>query len=103
MRKIILKDVKFDNEQVIVYKDKYPSGNTKLTMDHFDAEIGGFVPYMTLTMNIPIHLEDNHVVIKNYSENKDAEPWLFSWDVITPTGKILQSDMASMMLYKVIK
>jgi len=86
--KQLLENVKFQNDLVDVYLDKYPNGTNCLTAKGFDSELGGWVPFATFTINVP-DLEEDEVAIKTYSEGVEYLPWLFSWDIIGHPVKVI--------------
>lgn len=59
---------------------EYTNGNTCLRM--FDEE----APYMTISVNIDKCLNDNVIIVKNYSENKGVLNFLLDNDLVKLTG-----------------
>ena len=66
-----------------IYKHYYMDGNTCLLAFLKNGEQFGVI-----TLNVPeIELEEDEVVVKNYSENRLWIQYIFDSDVIIDTGK----------------
>lgn len=61
---------------------KYHDGNTRLQLV---SDIG--MPVATATVIAPVHLEDNQVIIKNYSENEGILEALEEANIVKSTGQ----------------
>ena len=80
--------MKFKNWNCKVHKGTYPNGRTAIQL--YDAEIGD--PIATATVNIPDEpLPDNHVFIKNWSENEGILDSLVEADYVKPTGRTVNT------------
>jgi hypothetical protein len=84
---------------LLIYKGKYPEGgNTLLFVTTEDGE-----PFGKVTVNIPgVRLEDDEVLVKNYSEN---EPWiwsLFENGIISETGLSVPSGWTNIPICKIL-
>lgn len=73
----------YGNEhEVVVRLSKYTNDRIAIQLD--DAEDG--MPYTTATVNMPnVLLEDNEVLIKDYSENEGMLEFLIKNNIVTPT------------------
>lgn len=75
-----MKTYKLRGELVSVSTKKY--GNNRPAIIITDSE---GLPYMIATVNIPERvLEDNEVIIKDYSENEGIYQWLLEKNIIQP-------------------
>jgi hypothetical protein len=62
-----------------------------------DVEDGS--PIMTATVNLPdVHLEEDEVIIKNYSENEGCLPFLVANGVVSPAIRGVGHGMAVVKL-----
>jgi len=96
MEKMLLNKVEYitpyDNAKYLinVHLGRYANGDRRIYSHYFDKETGGWMPFLTFTVSIPeVPLKDDEVIIKNYSENADALPWLYSWDIVTPVRQVV--------------
>ena len=79
-----MKTIRFMKWDCVVEKHAYQNGRTCLQL--VDSEDGE--PIATATINVPeIHLEQNEVIIKNYSENEGILDCLIENEYIVKTGK----------------
>lgn len=68
--------------EVTVKLSKYSNDRIAIQLD--DAEDG--MPYATATVNMPnVLLEDNEVLVKDYSENEGMLEFLIKNNIVTPT------------------
>lgn len=66
----------------------YKNGRTSLQL--IDMEDG--CPYATATVNLPeVLLEENEILVKDYSENEGVLKFLLDNKIVTPTEKGVQS------------
>ena len=76
--------MKFKDWTCDIRKGTYPNGRTALKV--YDADTGE--PIATATVNLPDQpLPDNHVFIKNWSENEGILDSLVEANYIKPTGR----------------
>ena len=83
----------FDNKitEVLVTKRKY--SNDRIALELIDTEDG--IPYANATVNLPdVLLEENEVLIKDYSENEGILDFLLTNNIVKLTGKGVQSGFA---------
>lgn len=80
---------KYDtNYELFIEMGTYSNGRPVIQLR--DAEDG--CPYATATVNLPdVFLKDNEVLIKDYSENEGILDFLVENNIVTPTGKGVQS------------
>jgi hypothetical protein len=70
---------------------KYSNGRSAIELLEIDPECG-FTPYMTASVNIPnVLLQDNEVLIKDYSENEGITNFLAKHNIVTPTNNWVKS------------
>lgn len=61
-------------------------------------------PFMDITVNIPAFglrcLDQNEVIVKNYSENEGLDKWLIANNIATPTGETIESNWVRVPVMK---
>lgn len=61
-------------------------------------------PFMVASVNLPeVDLEENEILIKNYSENEGIYEALVEAKVISPAKRILKSTFAEFQICKLLK
>ena len=77
-----------DPSQVYIQQRKYANGRTRLELiDSIDN-----FPYATATVNLPdVLLEDNEILVKDYSENEGMLDFLTANNIVIPTERGVQS------------
>lgn len=71
----------------ILKKDKYAT-NGRLSLQLFDALDG--TPFAIVTVNIPdVELEQDEIMVKNYSENSGMDDWMIENGLAIDTGKLV--------------
>lgn len=74
--------------EVFISMSKYTNGRKALML--VDASDG--CPYATATVNLPdVLLEDNEILVKDYSENEGILNFLTENNIVVPTDKGVQS------------
>ena len=74
--------------EVTVVKSKYSNGRTSLEL--IDIEDG--IPYATASVNLPnVLLEENEILIKDYSENQGVLDFLVENNIVNRTERSVQS------------
>ena len=101
-----------DEQQIIIYQGKtlyldwgvYASNNqTSLTLMWFDDEMGMLVPYMTVTKNIEhVELEEDEIIVKNYSENEGILPVLIKAGIIAKPHETVSSGYVKLNICQLI-
>jgi len=77
--------------QVTVNIRKYNNGRPAIELLEIDPDYG-YTPYMTASVNIPnVLLQDNEVLIKDYSENEGITNFLAKHNIVTPTNNWVKS------------
>jgi hypothetical protein len=77
----------FKTIELIVSIGEY-ADNGRPAIELFDVIEGS--PYAVASVNLPhIHLEENEVLIKDYSENEGVMNFLLKNNIVTNTGKIV--------------
>jgi len=80
--------MKFKQWNCDIFKTKYANGRTAIKL--YDSEHGD--PIATATVNLPDEtLPDNHVFIKNWSENEGILDCLVKANYIKPTGRTVNT------------
>lgn len=80
-----------ENIPVTVNIRKYSNGRSAIELMEMDPAYGP-TPYMTATVNIPnVLLQDNEVLIKDYSENEGITNFLAKHNIVTPTNNWVKS------------
>ena len=80
-----------ENIPVTVNIRKYSNGRSAIELIEMDPAYGP-TPYMTATVNIPnVLLQDNEVLIKDYSENEGITNFLAKHNIVTPTNNWVKS------------
>jgi hypothetical protein len=76
---------------------RYYNGRIAIQLvDHFDHE-----PIATATCNLPdVELDDDEIIIKNYSENKTMEKVLFEAGVIGPVLRTVPTGFVEVPICK---
>ena len=75
---------KFRDTDVVVKIGTYQNGNPALSL--IDCEDG--IPYATCTINLPdLKLEQDEVIVKDYSENEGMLDFLIKNNIVSFTGK----------------
>ncbi len=70
---------------------KYNNGRSAIELLEMDPTYGP-TPYMTASVNIPnVLLQDNEVLIKDYSENEGITKFLSKHNIVTPTNNWVKS------------
>ena len=70
---------------------KYNNGRSAIELLEMDPAYGP-TPYMTASVNIPnVLLQDNEVLIKDYSENEGITNFLAKHNIVTPTNNWVKS------------
>ena len=70
---------------------QYNNGRPAIELLEIDPE-HGYTPYMTASVNIPnVLLQDNEVLIKDYSENEGITNFLAKHNIVTPTNNWVKS------------
>lgn len=70
---------------------KYNNGRSAIELLEMDPAYGP-TPYMTASVNIPnVLLQDNEVLIKDYSENEGITNFLAKHNIVTPTNHWIKS------------
>jgi hypothetical protein len=70
---------------------KYENGRSAIELLEMDPAYGP-TPYMTASVNIPnVLLQDNEVLIKDYSENEGITNFLAKHNIVTPTNNWVKS------------
>jgi len=70
---------------------KYNNGRSAIELLEMDPTYGP-TPYMTPSVNIPnVLLQDNEVLIKDYSENVGITKFLSKHNIVTPTNNWVKS------------
>jgi len=70
---------------------KYNNGRSAIELLEMDPAYGP-TPYMTASVNIPnVLLQDNEVLIKDYSENEGITKFLSKHNIVTPTNNWVKS------------
>lgn len=78
-----------ESHRVFISLGRYASNNRKM-ITLIDAEDG--MPYATASINLPdVLLMDDEIAIKDYSENEGMFRFLLDNNIITDTGKEVQS------------
>ena len=74
----------FNGVEYVLKRDIYPTTNqTRLDLLEFNPEQGGFEPFMQVTAEIEhVELEEDEVIIKDYSENEGILPAMIKADII---------------------
>lgn len=76
-------------------------GNGRHALRLYDEEDGH--PYMTVSINMPIEdLEDDEVIIKNYSENEGILDTLIEAGVVSEPVKYIQAGFTSVPVVKLL-
>jgi hypothetical protein len=75
-------------DEVAIITGTYSNGRTSLTL----VDISDGLPYATATVNLPdVFLEENEILIKDYSENEGILDFLIENKIVIPTDKGIQS------------
>ena len=83
--------INFNDTDLLVFITNYADGKNAITLIEEDTE----EPYTTATVNLPITMYDNEVVIKNYSENVGIYEALVNAKVISPAHRYTSSGYVS--------
>lgn len=74
--------------EVYIRQRNYPNGRPALEL----IDVTDHIPYAVATVNLPdVLLEDNEVLVKDYSENEGILDFLIDNNIVTPTKKGVQS------------
>jgi hypothetical protein len=83
---------------VFINRGKYREGRPSLML--LDAEDG--CPYAIASVNMPeVNLEDDEIIVKNYSENVGMFEFLTENNIVTPTGAYVGTGFACMPVAKI--
>lgn len=89
---------KYLKESVVLKKDIYANGGTTALCLRC-ADTGE--PFMDITTNIPdIDLEDDELLIKNYSENEGVLEFLISNKLVEDTGRRISNGFVEIPVVK---
>jgi hypothetical protein len=81
-----MKTIKFKQWICKLTLNAYQNGRTAITLYDIDDDM----PIATCTINVPeVDLEQNEVIIKNYSENEGILDTLINEGIVEKTGKIV--------------
>lgn len=79
--------VKFHGKDFDIKFDRYIDGNSRAIYLLDDEGV-----YCIASVNVPGHvMPDNHVLIKNYSENEGILDVLIEADIIRQTGQVVRT------------
>jgi hypothetical protein len=80
-----------DTIPVTVNIRQYNNGRNAIELLEMDPTYGP-TPYMTASVNLPnVLLQDNEVLIKDYSENEGVTKFLSKHNIVTPTNNWVKS------------
>lgn len=80
-----------DTIPVTVNIRQYNNGRHAIELLEMDPTYGP-TPYMTASVNLPnVLLQDNEVLIKDYSENEGVTKFLSKHNIVTPTNNWVKS------------
>jgi len=82
---------------MLVY-GKYPNGQTKIQL--YDAEDG--MPYATATSMVKMHIDEDCVVIKNYSENEGILDSLIKAGIVSYPHSYIPSGYINLSVCKLL-
>ena len=84
----LIKKLRYKEWNCLLQEGQYPGGRVALFLtDEDDGE-----PVSTCTVNIPsCALDDNEVLIKDYSENEGMVDFLVKEKIVATTGRFVQS------------
>jgi hypothetical protein len=79
---------------------KYSNGRTAIEL--IDCEDG--FPLMTATVNLPdAEIQDDEVIIKNYSENEGVLEFLIKNEIVSPPTRTIPTGWVTCQVVKLLK
>lgn len=98
--------IKFNIWDCELVKQQYHNGKTALELvaaeDDEENDVFKGEPIATATINIPVILEHDEVLIKNYSENEGMLEALVDAGVVKPTGRVIQTGFVEVPVCKLL-
>ena len=89
----------YSDYNVIIESGRYRNG--RLALELIDAEDG--CPVMTATVNLPeVKLEENEIIIKNYSENEGVLEFLIENKITSNPVRCVNNGFVDFPIVKII-
>ena len=98
MKSVLNYESKYGNIPVEIVPKKYVGSNRMalIMLDALDGE-----PVTTITVNIPeAPLDDDEIIVKNYSENEGMLEFLVESGLVEDTGKFIQTGFVIVNIVK---
>lgn len=93
-------ETQYSDYNVIIETGKYRNG--RLALELIDAEDG--CPVMTATVNLPeVGLEEDEIIIKNYSENEGVLEFLIKNKITSNPVRWVNNGFVDFPIVKIIK
>lgn len=93
--------MKLDNIEIEAVFRKYPM-NDRWAIELISKEEG--IPYAVATVNLPdVELEEDEVIIKNYSENEGILELLEKEGIVKRTGRSVKTGWVTVPVCKILK
>ena len=86
------------DQEIVLEKHNYGNDRIAITASCTDGE-----PWGTLTVNMPeIHLDDDEIIVKDYSENSEWVPQVIKQlpELFEATGRQAKSGFVSCPIYR---
>jgi len=97
-----MKTIKIREQELQLYFGKYMDGKTYIELVCYGGDDDG-CPYATATTNLRgLDLDEDEVLIKNYSENEGVLPALIDAGIVQDTGKKVNVGYAHANICKLI-
>lgn len=99
-----MEKIYYDNLELSVSFEKYLNNNRKaIILYDYNSDLPGEI-YTKATLNLPyVNLNDDEVVIKNYSENVGLDDALIENNLTEDTGKTVEINYITVPIHKILK
>lgn len=97
--------ITFNNVEYVLQRSIYSITNqTRLDLLEFNPIQGSFEPFMQITKEIEhVEVEDDEVIIKDYSENEGILPAMIKAEIISKPHETVNSGYVKLHICQLIK